>query len=349
MDRREFLTSTGVVAAASAGLTVPASSTAAPTAPHILSPTRHIRIALPRSIDTLSTGMAARRLAHRLQGALGDEFRVEVVSVQGLVIDAMRAGEAEAYYGLEADLAPLHSAFSLFAGMPRGEHLYAKSAGAWLSVAGGAELWNELSAAFGLRTFAAGHTGEGAGLYADKPIEDAAELKSKRVACRGLARDVVAMLGGTVVDIEESALTGAIYALGLDAAELLGPAPTAVAQWRYEPGLMSGGMTFSLGFAAETFARLSRQEQSIVEAVAAEALAHSHAVALLEQQSLRHVAAMRRWPASTRVSQQLDAALIAASHAVVDRIAATDPLADRIVTSHRQFRAAFGGDGGSIA
>lgn len=94
------------------------------------------------------------------------------------MIDAMRAGEAEAYYGLESDLAALHPAFSLFAGMTRGEDLDAKSAGAWLSVAGGAELRNELAAAFGLHTFAAGHTGDGAGLYADKPFEDASQLKS---------------------------------------------------------------------------------------------------------------------------------------------------------------------------
>ncbi len=349
MDRREFLTSTSVVAAASAALTVPAVSSAAPTAPHVLSRPRHIRIALSRSIETLSTGMAARRLAHRLQGALGDEFRVEVVPVSGLAIDATRSGEADAYYGLEADLVGLHPAFALFAGMPRGEDMDAKSAGAWRSVAGGAELWNELSATFDLRTFAAGHTGASPGLYADKPIEDAAELKSKRVACRGLARDVVAMLGGAVVDIEESALTGAIYALGLDAAEPLGAAPPAVAQWRFEPGLMGSGLTYSLGFAAHTFAALSRQEQVIVEAVAAEAFAHSHAISLIEQQSLRHVAAMRRWPVSTGLPGRLDADLVAASGAVVDKVASTDPLANRIVASHRQFRTALSGDGRSMA
>lgn len=349
MDRREFLTSTGVAAAASAALARPAASSAAPTTPHVLSRPRHIRIALPRSIETLSTGMAARRLAHRLQGGLGDEFRVEVVPVSGLALDAMRAGEADAYYVLEADLAVLHPAFALFAGMPRGEDIDANSTQAWLSVAGGAELWNELSAAFGLRAFAAGHTGRSAGLYADKPIEDAAELKSMRVACRGLARDVVAMLGGTVVDIEESALTGAIYALGLDAAEPLGAVPPAVAQWRYEPGLMGGGMMFSLGFAADTFAALSRQEQMIVEAVTAEAFAHSHAISLIEQQSLRHVAAMRRWPVSTGLPARLDAVLVATSGAVVDKVASTDPLANRIVASHRQFRAALSGDDRSIA
>lgn len=349
MDRREFLTSTGGIAAAGAGLAAPLAAAASPSSPQIASSSRSLRIAVPQSIETLATGMAARRIAHRLQAALPDETLVDVVSVRGTGLDAIRAGEADAYYGLESDHAHLHPAFALFSGMPTGEHLGACEHDAWLVAAGGGELWQELSASLGLRAFAAGHTGSAAGLYSDRLVDRANDIAGMRIACRGLARGVAQHLGATVVEVDESAFAGAIHALSLDAAEPLTMSSQAVAQWTYRPGLMAGGMTMSLGFSAERFARFSRQEQAILESAAAEARAHSLAIASLEHATIRRVGHLRRWPISTAMDLRVLAAIEASSAAVVDAIAAVDPLAGRIVASHRSFRAALAGALGEIA
>lgn len=353
MDRREFLASTGVAAAATAGIAAPAAADLAadkqlPTAPHIATGARVLRLALPQPIETLETGMAARRLAHRLQTSLGGDVRVDVVAVSESGAAAVLSGAADFYYGLESAHAHLHPAFALFAAMPTGEHLDPVSHAAWLAAGDGAELFDELSGEFGLKAFAAGHTGSSAGFFAERIIETAGDCKGMRVACHGLARDVATSLGMSVVDVPEAALDGALFAIGLDAAEPLSSS-AAVAHWRYQPGLTAGGTTFSLGLRGDTFAGLSRREQGIIESVAAEARGHSLALAAVRHASMARAAALRRWPISMAASPALHADIVRASTDAVDRIAAIDPLSGRIVESHRAFRLLMGNESAIIA
>lgn len=341
MDRREFLTTTGMAAAAGVGAAGPAlaaTEAASVAAPHIATPRPGLRLALSASVETLELGAAARSLAHRVAAALGAEIKIDVVRVETSGADAVRAGEADFYYGFESHHAHLHPAFAAVGGMPLGEHMDPMHHYAWLIAGDGGEAWDDLSGAHGIKAFAAGHTGASQGLYSERILENAADLAGLRIACDGLARDVVAALGAAPVAIGRGTIDGSIAAHGIDAIETLGIPSAAVAHWRHLSGLMPGGMMVALGMRRDLWAGLSKGQQIAVEAIAGEAFARSLAQSALHHAAVARVGRMRRWPVATAMSHDLEAAIEAASRETLDRLAATDPLSGRIVASYRAFR-----------
>lgn len=352
MDRREFLTSTGMAAAAGVGGAAPAidaTDAAATPSPHIAVPQKPLRLALPQSIETLDTGAAAHLLAHRISTALGEHVKIDVVSVATSGAEAVRSGAADLYYGIESDHAGLHPAFAAFAGMPLGEQMDALHHYAWLMAGDGGEAWDELSASFGIKALAAGHTGASQGLYSERILETAADLRGLRIACHGLARDVVAALGAEPVSISRHLPGGSIFALGIDAIETLGVPSTAVAHWRHGSGLTPGGMTYALGMSRDLWAGWTRAQQIVVEGIAGEAFARSLAQAAIHRATVTRLGRLRRWPIATAMDEQLEAAIEVASRQTLDHLAATDSLSGRIVASYRAFRSATSAGAAELA
>lgn len=340
MDRREFLAST--TAAASAGVSLASTASAAPAASAASSPLvqngRFLRLALPRSIETLDTGTAAHRLAHRLAIALGGA-RIDILTVETSGADAVRSGAADFYYGFEGDHAHLHPAFAAVGGMPLGEHMAAMHHYAWLVAGDGGDAWDDLSAAYGLKAFAAGHTGPSQGLYSEHMLDGTDDLRGLRVACHGLALDVVAALGAKPVAIDRLPPDGgSIAALGIDALETFGEPAAAIAHWRHLSGLMPEGLTYALGMRRDLWAAMTGAEQLAVEAIAGDEFVRSLANASIRSAALARVGQLRRWPVATAMSRDIAAAIEAASAATLDRLAAVDPLSARLIASYRAFR-----------
>lgn len=341
MDRREFLTSTGMAAAAGVGAAAPALATGeavASAAPGTATPRQTLRLALQASAETSETGAAAHLLARRVATALDDDIRIDVVRVETSGADAVRSGIADFYYGFESHHAHLHPAFAALGGMPLGEHMDPIHHYAWLMAGDGGDAWDELSGIYGIKAFAAGHTGASQGLDSERILERAADLQGLRIACDGLARDVVAALGAEPVAIDWRTIDGSISALGIDAIETLGVPNAAVAHWRHGTGLMPGGMMAALGMRRGLWAGLSSRQQIAVEAIAGEAFARSLAQASLHEATVARISEVRRWPVATAMPHDLVAAIEAASRQTLDRLAGTDPLSGRIVASYRSFR-----------
>jgi TRAP-type mannitol/chloroaromatic compound transport system substrate-binding protein len=359
MDRREFLKTTGVAAAATttaggAGSIAAAASAEAPAPGEIATPAirlggRELVLALPVSIDTLDIGAHAEGLARRLEAALGEDTRIAVARTIETGLEAVTTGIADLYFGLENQHATYHPAFHVAAGLPIGTHLGAGAQYAWLTTGSGRELFDELSAGFGIRAFAAGTTGPSGGLFAERLIETADDLAGLRIACRGLAREVVAALGATPVAANEAELVGALAGRGLDAAEPLTAPAAAVAHWAFQPGLTPGGYVLTLGMRASFHDRLGRSGQAIVEGIAGAAFAAASAEAVGRQAMLAEVARFGRWPVATAMPGRLEAALGAAAVAALERVGGHDPLAARMVDSHRAFRDAVAGRDAAIS
>jgi TRAP-type mannitol/chloroaromatic compound transport system substrate-binding protein len=357
MDRREFLKSTSVaaVAGSAAGATGTATaqsataSTAELAAPAVILARREISLAVPLSLDTLEIGAGAFRLARRIETAFDNRISINISRTDMNGFDAITSGQADLYLGLDADQAATHPGFAVLAGMPARESLNAVEQQAWQTIGSGAELRGELAQRLGIHSLIAGHTGASPGLYAERILETADDLRGLRIACRGLARDVVAELGATPVALDEGDLRGAITAQRLDAAEPLQVPTAAVAHWSYQPGLTPGGYLLSLGLGLTFWHGLTRAEQAILEGLAAEAHAYSQAENIGRAATMRQVARFRRWPVATSTPGDLQAALDAAATRVIDRIGDHDNLARRIVDSARAFRGHEPAPGTSMA
>jgi TRAP-type mannitol/chloroaromatic compound transport system substrate-binding protein len=162
MDRREFLKSTTVAAAAATSTaTVATAALATPTAMYGPSPARaagarEFVLAVPQSLDHIEIMTAAHRMAARLQTSFGGARFVTVTSIIESGLEAIQTGCADAYLGLDSQHAHQHPAFALLSSAPIGEHMDGPTHHAWL--ASHREPWHDLAAEFGTIAFPAFHT-----------------------------------------------------------------------------------------------------------------------------------------------------------------------------------------------
>lgn len=356
MDRREFLKTSGV-AAASATATGSATAVAAghDATSSLAAPVSLGRAAVPfvlvvpESLAHIEIMTAAHRMAARLETNFDGTRHCTVETCVEGGLEAVSTGRADAYFGLESQHTSAHPAFALLSGLPLGVHMDALMHQAWLTQGDGRDLAQALRAEHGAVAFAAFHTGQSAGLYADRLLDVAADLKGLRVAARGLAGDVLAAMGAEVSTIGDNALKGAVAASRFDAAEPLMAPTTAVAHWSYAPGVTPAGHILTLGMRESTWSLLSPSQRFGIEGVAAEALMQSIGSARLLQATAERIDAWRRWPVHTTFTADLQRDLAAAGVAVVDALGTHDATARRLVDSLRRFRQDAGKDDWSVA
>ncbi len=84
------------------------------------------------------------------------------------VFDAVGLGKVEMYHSAEYYWDKKHQAFPFFATVPLG--MTAHELEAWMHFGGGQELWDELSAPFGVKGLLAGNTGVQMGGWFQQPI-----------------------------------------------------------------------------------------------------------------------------------------------------------------------------------
>lgn len=340
MDRRDFLKTTGAVAAGvAAGATAAATAEPAsqPTAPAIHSGVTHLVLATSWTPD--APGFSAGRLAQRIEMVSGGRFRIEISS------GAVGRNGADLIFAGAHEHTRHHPAFAFFAGLPRDLGLDAVDLPAWLTVGGGQMLWDELGADFGIKPLLAGHTGASAGLWSNRPLGAAADFASLKLFATGLAGDVARAIGADPVEVAPLELRAALAGSRIDAAEWLGPLAVVAPDLQplaariYEPGLTPAGMALALTVRRDLWERMDVAEQAMLEVCATA----EHHVTLAEARA--HAVIASRLALSAQrlpLNSGLAAALDHAAGDVVERLAATDPMSRRIADSHRAFRGLLG-------
>ncbi len=292
-------------------------------------------------------GVSARRLAERITAMSQGELTIAVFAAGELVpalqvFDAVSTGTVEmahtaaVFWGGKMPAAPLFATAPF--GLAPAAHL------GWLD-AGGQALWDELYGVLKIKALIGGNTGPSAAGWYRREIKTLADLKGLRIRATGIGGEVFAALGSTAIAIPPADTYAALERGVIDAVELLAPANdlplglNRIAPYCVFPGFNKPNGASELLIGEPHWRALSPHLQLIIEAACR--MEHEMALAEADIANARAVEQLTR--SGTKFiwlgDDILHAARAAAAKAL-DRIAATSPLAQRIVDSQRAHQTA---------
>ena len=267
MKRRDVLKG-GVAAALATG----ASTVAAPAIAQ-----NRIEITMvstwPRDFPGLGTG--AQRFAERLTAMTDGRIKVNYFAANERVkafdsFDEVASGNAQMYHGADYYWKGKHPGLAYFTAVPFG--MTYTEINAWMQFGGGQELYDELTADFGLKSLPCGNTGVQMGGWFRKEIRSAADFKGLKMRMPGLGGDVIAKLGASPVSLPGGQIYENLVSGAIDATEWVGPWNDAfmkfyeAAKYYYYPGMHEPAAQLSLGMNRKWWEGLSKSDQRIIMA-----------------------------------------------------------------------------------
>ncbi|MEO0412755.1 MAG: TRAP transporter substrate-binding protein [Pseudomonadota bacterium] len=296
----------------------------------------------PKSLPGLGTG--AQRLAERITTLSNGSLDVRVYAAGDLVgafdaFDAVSSGKADMYHGGEYYWQGKSKAYNFYAGVPFG--MTADEMAAWINFQGGQELWDELSAQFNIKPFAAGNTGTQMGGWFKREINSLEDLKGLRIRMPGLGGEILRRLGAEPVTKAANELYLALSQGNIDATEWIGPwndltlGLHTAAKYYYGPGFHEPGSTLALGVNLDVFNSLSDHQRAVitqscqVERHVMHAEYDAKNAEALEVLKTEHDIVPRTFPADVMAAAQREAAI------VLEEVAQSDALTGRVVASFK--------------
>ena len=186
--------------------------------------------------------------------------------------DEVASGNAQAYHAADYYWKGKHPAWGYFTAVPFG--LIYTEMNAWIRFGGGQQLWDELADKFGLKCMMAGDTGCQMGGWFNKEINSADDLKGLKMRIPGMGGDVMAKLGASPVSLPGGQIYENLVSGAIDATEWVGPWNDGfmkfyeAAKYYYWPGMHEPGSMLSFGLNKSFWSKLSKTDQTIIEAAA---------------------------------------------------------------------------------
>lgn len=288
----------------------------------------------PENFSKMVDKMSAGRLQIKVYGA------GEVVPALE-VFNAVSNGTVEMGHGAAYYWKGKVPAAQFFTAVPFG--LTAQEMNGWLYYGGGMELWRELYSRYNLVPMAGGNTGVQMAGWFNKEINSLADIQGMKMRIPGLGGEVFQKAGGSAVNIPGGEIFTSLQTGVIDATEWVGPYNDMafglhqVAKYYYYPGWQEPGPTLEVIVNKQAYDSLPEDLREILEVASkainvdmlAEYTARNNA-ALKELIDVHHVE-VRRLPDDVLKE------LRAISEGVVKEIGATDPLAQRIYDSFKDF------------
>ena len=341
MQRRKFLRSAGIGAAATA-------TTAAFAAPAIAqsSPELKWRLAssFPKSLDTIfgSSEIFAKYVAD----ATDNKFQIRLFAageiVPGLqVADAVQNGTVEmghtaSYYYVGKD-----PTFALDCAVPFG--LNARQQDAWMNWGGGREAMADFFKEYSIHAMPCGNTGGQMGGWFRKEIKTVDDLKGLKMRTSGFAGEVLSKLGVVPQQIAGGDIYPALEKGIIDATEWVGPYDDEklgfykIAKYYYYPGWWEGGTALHFYINSDKWDALPKAYKSLLTIAAGYANLDVQA-----RYDARNPQAIKRLVANgTQLrpfSQAIMEACLKASNEVNAETSAANPDFKKIYDSQMAFR-----------
>ncbi|EAQ03351.1 bacterial extracellular solute-binding protein, family 7 [Pseudooceanicola batsensis HTCC2597] len=271
MDRRSFLKSSalGGTAAAATSLAAPAIAQGNTTLTMVTT--------WPRGLAGVWDSV--ERFTNNVATMSGGSLTIDAKGAGELVgafesFDAVVAGQADVYHGVDYYWMGQHPAWAYFGAVPFG--MTAAEMMTWYYADGGMALHHELGEIFGVRSFIAGQTGAQGGGWFRNEVNSADDFNGLKFRMPGLGGEVLSKMGASVQVLPGGEIYQALSTGSLDATEWIGPwsdeklGLQEVCQHYYPAGFHEAGPALSVGVNLEAFSGLSAEQQKIIEIAAAE-------------------------------------------------------------------------------
>jgi len=294
--------------------------------------------------DFPGLGTMAERTARFITEMSGGAMRVTIYAANELVpafesFDAVSNGAADLYHGAEYYWVGKSKAYSFFTAVPFG--MTAAEIMAWTEFGGGQELWDELSAKFNIKPFAAGNTGHQMGGWFKKPINSLEDLRGLKIRMPGMGGEVLRRIGASAVALSGGEIYQALQSGAIDGTEWVGPWNDLAfgfhreAKYYYWPGFHEPGAQLGVGVNLDIWKDMTLAEQSIIRGACHQANHLSIAEYMhysgtaLNQLIDEHDVELREMP------EDVLAALAVASKEVLSEFETSDDLSRRIFESYK--------------
>jgi TRAP-type mannitol/chloroaromatic compound transport system substrate-binding protein len=266
MQRRRFLAVTGAI--------VGATTLAAPA---IAQGVREWKMVTSWPKNLPGLGTSAERLARAVTAITNGRIQIKVFGDGELVsafeaFDAVSSGLAEMYHSAEYYWEKHSPAFNFFAAAPFG--FTADEMASWIQWGGGQELWDELSAGFGIKPLMATNTGCQMGGWFTKEVSGPQSYNGLRYRMPGMGGEVLRRLGAVVVNLPGGAISAALKSGAIDASEWVGPwndmtlGLHKASKYYYYPGFHEPGTVLSAGINKKIWDELSGEERNAIATAA---------------------------------------------------------------------------------
>ncbi|WP_424830016.1 TRAP transporter substrate-binding protein [Ruegeria sp.] len=215
MERRQFI-KTGLVGAGAAALAAPA----------IAQDIRQWKMVTSWPKNLPGPGVNAQKMADMITTISGGRLEVKLYAAGELVpgngvFDAVSEGTAEMYHSVPAYWGSKSKGILLFGSQPFG--LRADEQIGWLKHGGGQELYDEMYARFGLKSFLCENTGPQWGGWFREEINSLDDLKGMKFRTTGLSSEMHSKIGMAVQAMGGGAMFQALQSGTIDAGEFIGP------------------------------------------------------------------------------------------------------------------------------
>ncbi len=300
----------------------------------------------PPTLPIFADGL--QNIADQLEEGSAGRLRVEVFGAGELVpaletFDAVSQGTAEMGHGASYYWGGKVPASLFFTSVPFG--MNAQQMYAWLYGGGGNELWVEAYQDVDLVPMPAGNTGVQMGGWFNKEISSIADMEGLKMRMPGLGGQALAEVGATAELLPGGELYTSLERGVIDATEWIGPYHDdimgfqRVAQYYYYPGWHEPGSVLELIVNRQAFESLPSDLQLLVRRVA-----DSQNSWMLSQFDALNNGSLQKMITEDGIElrpfpEDVLSALREASLAVVEDVAANDPMSGRVWESFKAFQA----------
>jgi len=265
MDRRSFLKNTALGGSAAAATSL--------AAPAYAQGKRTLTLVTTWGRGLAGVHDAAQYAADAITAMSDGNLTVDLKAAGELVgafevFDAVSAGQADLYHGVDYYFLGQHPALSFFSQVPFGMNF--QEYNNWFYHAGGRELADDLYSIFGLKCFPAGNTGPQSGGWFSREINSPDDFQGLKFRMPGQGGQVLGKLGASVQNLPGSEVYQALASGAIDGTEWIGPWADEKAGFQeitkiyYTAGFHEPGPNLNLTANLEVYESLSPSQQAIV-------------------------------------------------------------------------------------
>lgn len=201
-------------------------------------------------------GTSAERIADCINRMTNGRITIKIYGAGELVpafevFDAVSSGKADMYHSADYYFQGKSPVYNFFSTVPFG--LISNELDAWIYHGGGQELWDEVSAGFGIKPHLCGNNGVQMGGWFNKEISSPEDFKGLKFRMPGVGGEVLRRLGANTLTMPAGEVYTSLQSGAIDAAEWVGPWNDLslgfykVAKYYYWPGFHEPASTLCLG------------------------------------------------------------------------------------------------------